>query len=52
MAKSLLLNEVKERQIELSWRKREEMFTPRVSKEYAWANFEKLKIKSQRPIKY
>lgn len=36
-------SEVKARQIELAWRKREEMFKPKVSKEFAWDNFHKLK---------
>lgn len=45
MAKIVVSNksEVKERQIELAWRKREEMFEPKVSKDYAWANFARLK---------
>lgn len=40
--------EAKNRQIELSWRKREASFTPRISKEYAWDNFEKLKEKAEK----
>lgn len=54
MSKSVLSikNEVKDRQIELAWRKREETFSPKVSKEYAWDNFERLKRNSQKPIKH
>lgn len=39
-------SEAKDRQIELSWRKRDAAFTPRISKEYAWTNFEKLRDKA------
>jgi hypothetical protein len=48
MSKAVVSNrvEAKARQVELAWRKREEMFKPKVSKEYAWDNFEKLREKA------
>lgn len=39
-------NERKEREIELAWRLREAQFVPKVSKEKAWDNFEKLREKA------
>lgn len=39
-------NERKEREIELAWKQHEAKFAPRVSKEKAWENFEKLREKA------